>query len=224
MPRSPRVYSALCCTTLVLALGSATYLLVHADEESTASGPLSFDLPHDEASRKAAREYQESLQRPYAKSKTLQEAIEALRCELDRLGMKEYKSLFTEESVRAAISKALSMHEANYLTATEKSGDKRQIADLERHLKHFQDDVKPLYLQILDSGNWPPASYFFLVPSSTRFSGLSVSLHVTPSKPFDIAPGLATTGYAIRIVSVTYGEETSNTGEAKFMAKFGGVK
>ncbi len=199
MNRSPRAFVlwsgaivALICIAIVFALNMTSTSVVHADASPFEN---SFEFPDTEEERQQVREFEESLQRPYVQANTLQQGIDALKRELKRQNLGEYDPLFTVDSVRQAIECGLDYFEAEYRSTLKKAVDKKQVAAAEENLKHFQENVKPVYTQIIEKKIWPPKSFFNFMPHKP----LSVDLHIV-TKPLEMGPGFSLTGFSLPIV------------------------
>lgn len=206
------VFHALGCLAIAFTLNMANTTVAHAEEEPVGNG--SFEYTSEDADteekRQQLREFQESLQRPYAKAKTLQQAIDALKRELKQHNMCEYESLLTEERVCRAIEVAIRDHEADYERVEEKT--EAQKKEGSRHLEHFQEEVKPLYLEMIRSKKWLPGSYFHFVPTSGKHGDFVLDLSIETA-PFQVVPGSPpSTSYSLPIVCVFYGRQRLDVG------------
>ena len=121
-----------------------------------------------------------------------------------------YSTLISEERVRRAIQTSLQGYERVYEKTVRDAQDDKTRRHAQRAAKHFRDDVKPIYEEILQKQVWPARAFFLCSEGRGALSSLSVQLYVETKhpdgSPYEVVPGMKTIGYALPILRVTFGD------------------
>ncbi|HVF68308.1 MAG TPA: hypothetical protein VM914_11620 [Pyrinomonadaceae bacterium] len=132
--------------------------------------------------------------------------MEICRQQLEADDREDYVPLVTEARVRSSIRVALE----SYRLVLERQGmtygkDYPWARDEEvsKQGGHFEDVVRPVYLEVADKGSWPQGASFFYYLwkddyNSVRYDGLNLRLWVE-------TPGGMFQGFSLPILDVYYG-------------------
>lgn len=133
------------------------------------------------------------------------DAVSVLKAQLAKSPV-PYSTLVSEERVRRAIQTSLQGQERMYEKTVRDAQDDKTRRQAHRAAKHFQDDVKPIYEEILQKQTWPARAFFLCSEGRGALSSLSVQLHVEIKHPYEIGRGMKATGDALQILRVTFGD------------------
>lgn len=141
-----------------------------------------------------------------SRAKSLKDAVELCRRVLIDGGRKDYAALIDETRVRAAVKTGLEKcrhaldkrsmpYGADYPWALDK--------EVEKQIRHFEDVVKPVYLNIADGGAWPPGASFNYIlfrqdDNLVRYDCFCLDLHIE-------TPGTMFVGFALPVLTLYYG-------------------
>ena len=142
----------------------------------------------------------------YSRARSLEEAVEICRRSLELDGRDDYARLVTVERVRSAIKTALESYEHVLEKKRRPYGREYPPVDgreLKKQVRHFEDAVRPVYLDMADKGSWPPGASFFYYLSredddNVRYDCLGLRLQIE-------TPGSTFQGFAIPVLDLYYG-------------------
>jgi hypothetical protein len=128
---------------------------------------------------------------------TFEEAVEVVKRELIREGKAEYAALLSEQRVRLAVQTAIQAYEGYMDDANQTNSGSKE---------YFNGTVKPVFIELLAKGTWPPNCAFFgFYTLSSAVGGKPVSYDgfwlrlkvVTPKGKFG--------AFALPVVDMAYG-------------------